>query len=139
MKRLEDIPKKTLFEVPDGYFDRLPGVIQARIAGPSQEPVEPVRGYAFKFALSALVLTAVALFFWTEPRTLSAEEVLASIDSEQLVAYLEESELNTEEILEALPLDPDEVDAIQENMLEELNVSDLDMEELVDEYEVNNN
>ena len=40
MKKLEDIPKKEIFDVPDGYFEKLPGKIQARISGsvPFTEP-----------------------------------------------------------------------------------------------------
>ena len=32
MKKLEEIPKKEVFKVPEGYFENLPGIIQARVA-----------------------------------------------------------------------------------------------------------
>jgi hypothetical protein len=38
MKKLEDISKKNIFEVPDGYFEKLPGIIQARVAKPESTP-----------------------------------------------------------------------------------------------------
>ena len=36
--KLEDIPKRTMYQVPEGYFDRLPMRVMDRIAGPEQAP-----------------------------------------------------------------------------------------------------
>ena len=137
MKKLEDIPKKTLFEVPEGYFERLPGVIQARVA--EKQPESAWRSYAVKYALPSVAVIAVAVFFWSGPATGTAEELLAGIDSEQLVAYLAESELNADELLESIPLDQDEADRIEENALEEIELSDYDLDELENEFDVTPN
>ena len=37
MKKLEDIPKKQNFEVPEGYFEKLPGIIQSRVTQQHKE------------------------------------------------------------------------------------------------------
>ncbi len=136
MKKLEDIPKKTLFEVPDGYFDRLPGVIQARVT--EKQPELAWGSFALKFALPAVALVAVAVFFWNGPAALSSEELLAGIDSEQLVAYLGESELNSDDLLEFVPLDQEEASALEDNALNEIELTDLDLDELEQEFDTTN-
>ena len=52
MKKLEDIPKQNIFEVPDGYFDKLPSVIQARIAKPEPKFWQLP---AFRYAMPLLI------------------------------------------------------------------------------------
>ena len=137
MKRLEDIPKKTLFEVPEGYFEKLPGIIQARVA--AKEPARAWGTLALRYAMPTVALIAVAVFFWQGPTPSSTEDLLASIDSEQLVAYLQESELNADDLLESIALDPDEINAIEEGAMEDIDMDDVDIEELESEFEVRNN
>lgn len=136
MKRLEDIPKKTLFKVPDGYFDRLPGVIQARVAEkPAQSVWVKAGRYTLKYAVPAIVLGLVALTLWNGPSRQSTEEILAGIESEQLVAYLEETDINADDILMSLDLEQIEVDAIQEEAFEEIGLDDMDVEALSEEFD----
>ncbi len=136
MNKLEDIPKKTLFEVPEGYFDRLPGIIQARVA--EKRPEVAWGSFAVKFALPAVALVAAGLFFWSGPTAMSTEDMLAGIDSEQLVAYLGESELNADDLLESVPLDQDEASALEDDALNEIELSDIDLEELEQEFDSTN-
>lgn len=136
MKKLEDIPKKQLFEVPEGYFDRLPGLIQARVSRQEKQSVgQPYLRYGLKYALPTFAIAVVTLFLWTGPTTQSAEEVLASISSEQLVAYLQETDLNADDFLDAVPLDQLEVEALQENVIQEMNFDDIDFDEFVKEFD----
>ena len=140
MKRLEDIPKKHLFEVPEGYFDRLPGLIQARVSKKEEQSAwQPYLGYGLKFALPTFAIGVVALFLWTGPTAQSAEEVLASINSEQLVAYLQETDLNADDFLDAVPLDQFEVEALQENAIQEMNFDGIDFDELAKEFDADYN
>ncbi|MDZ4715684.1 MAG: hypothetical protein SH819_09465 [Cytophagales bacterium] len=135
MKRLEDIPKKTLFEVPEGYFEKLPGVIQARVAVREEQSVwSPFLSYGLKVALPIVVLVVAALFFWPNSAAKTPEQMLASIESEQLVAYLRETDLNADDFLDAVPLDQFEVDALQENAINEMNFNDMDLEALANEF-----
>ncbi|MBL7864426.1 MAG: hypothetical protein JNK10_06100 [Cyclobacteriaceae bacterium] len=135
MKRLEDIPKKTIYEVPDGYFDRLPGAIQARVAQQPKTSAWVSGRYAIKYALPLLALVVVAVVFISGPSNQSAEEILAGIDSEQLVAYLEETDINADDLMTELDLDPEEIIAIEEGAFDEINLDDSDMESLTDEFE----
>ncbi|HRI79615.1 MAG TPA: hypothetical protein PLR06_08770 [Cyclobacteriaceae bacterium] len=137
MKNLENIPKKNVFEVPDGYFDRLPGIIQARVADEKRESFWTVSvRYSVRFALPALALVVVAFFFWSRPSGQSTEDMLASVDSISLVAYLEDSDISSDDLLESVSLQTDEADAIQENSMDEIQAADLDLKELGDEFGV---
>ena len=137
MKNLENIPKKNVFEVPEGYFDRLPGIIQARVAQEKRESfwVFSFR-YSVKYALPALAIVIIAFFFWSKPAGQSTDDLLASVDSASLVAYLEDSDISSDDLLESIPLQTDEADAIQENTMEEIQADDLDLKALGDEFGV---
>lgn len=130
MKRLDDIPKKTLFEVPDGYFEKLPGRIQERISHPSPAPRALGWGtLALRYALPVAILGAVGLFLLNRPE-LSPEDVIASIESDQLVAYLQDSEINTDDLLENVDLDGDEVTNLEFDALGDLMID----EAVIDEF-----
>lgn len=138
MKRLDEIPKKMLFKVPEGYFETLPGRIQARVSKP--EPVPAVMGMAWgrlglRYALPVLMIAAAAIFVINLEPARSPEEVIASLESEQLVAYLQESDLNIDDLLEAIPLDGSEVDMLEVDALEDFGFDEANVDELVDEFD----
>ncbi len=139
MKKLEEIPKKSVFEVPEGYFDRLPGIIQARVApiaiGAKREPQWVLYfRFGLKYALPVLFVGVASFFFLNNPQTLSAEELIASVDSAHLVAYLEDSDLNSDDLLEIVPLNQEEAEAIQGSSIDELKINDEDVEYLSNEF-----
>lgn len=135
MIKLEDISKKNVFEVPEGYFESLPGIIQARVAEPWKETLwSPVASFSLKYALPVLALGLAVFFYLNIGEAQSTEDLLTSIDSEQLVSYLEESELNSDDLLEIVPLNADEADAIHQISIEEINVDETDVEDLSDEF-----
>ena len=128
MKKLEDIPKKNLFEVPQGYFEKLPAIIQSRVTGPSARS-NPSFKFVLQFAVPAIVAIIVAIVFWVSRPTsdITAESMLASIQTEDLVAYLKESDLTTEELLDAVELDVEDANQIEEDVYEfQLDVFELE-------------
>lgn len=137
MKKLEDIPKKHPFEAPEGYFDKLPGMIQARIEKESgvKESI-PYFRYALQYALPVVVLAIVAMIYLVPQKAQDVDSLLASVSTEELVAYLEESELTTDELLESVELDVESVEAIESEVyfnledLETIDELDLDFENL---------
>lgn len=136
MKRLEDIPKKNMYQVPDGYFDQLPGRIQSRITSQPAE-TRPLFTYVVRYALPVLLIGAVAFWYYETsqpgaPQT--AEEILASIDTESLITYLQESDVSTEELVEIIELTSDDVQGI-EDVVYELPFSDEALDELLNEYD----
>jgi len=138
MKKLEEIPKKEVFKVPEGYFENLPGIIQARVAKQNTaKEFRPVFTYALRFALPAIFLFAVGLFWLTRPdQTPTAESILASIQTEDLVAYLEDGDLNTEELLEDVLLSDEDARQI-EGAVYEQEWSDASVEDILDEIDIN--
>ena len=136
MKNLENIPKKNVFEVPEGYFDSLPGIIQARITQEKPFSIRYRVVYSLKYALPVLAIVLIAFFFWSKPAGQSTEDLLASVDSSSLVAYLEDSDISSDDLLESIPLQTEEVDAIQENSMDEIQANDLDLKTLRDEFGV---
>ena len=136
MKKLEDIPKKQVFEVPDGYFEKLPGIIQSRVTKTSvQEHWSPFYRYGLRFALPAVLLLAFGIFWYQHSQeNNSAEGILASIQTEDLVAYLGESDLTTEELLDEVHLNDDDANQIEESVYE-FQLEDSDIEEIFNEIE----
>jgi len=133
MKKLEDIPKKEIFSVPEGYFDKLPGVIQSRVAQKERHLI-PVNRLVLRYALPVVALIVVAVFWLNRPTEISAENILASVETQDLIAYLNESDISTEEILENVSFDA--IDAIEiESAVYELNFQDEDLEILTEELD----
>jgi hypothetical protein len=133
MKKLEDIPRKNMFEVPEGYFDQLPGRIQARIAAesPSRSASWMWKG-ALRYALPVLLAAAVFAGWWLRNGPEDPEAILASIETEQLVAYLEENGLVTEELIPYGELTTEDAAAIESEVYETtFDQSELEM--LLDE------
>lgn len=132
MKKLEDIPKKQPFEAPEGYFDKLPGMIQARIKKESgvKESI-PYFRYALQYALPVVVLAIAAIIYLVPQKAQDIDSQLASVSTEELVAYLEQSELTTDELLESIELDEESVEAIESEVY--FNLKDL---EIIDELDL---
>jgi hypothetical protein len=127
MKKLEDIPKNNPFSVPDGYFEKLPGVIQARIAeGVTEKQPRPYFRYALQYALPVIALIIVAVIYLTPKEAESYNDILASVSTEQLAAYLADSDITTEDILESGELDEESAEAIEA----EVYFNDIDLEDL---------
>lgn len=135
MKKLEDIPRKDVFETPEGYFDRLPSLIQARVAaGRKESPWSIYLGYSLRYALPLMAIGFAIIFYLRTPATGSAEEFLATVDSANLVAYLEEGDLNTDDLINEVPLNLGEAEAVQNNSIKEMNVDEADVEYLSNEF-----
>lgn len=128
MKKLEDIPKNNPFSVPDGYFEKLPGVIQARVAEGTQKQSRPFFQYALRVALPVVALVIVAVVYFMPSTRENYNDILASVDTEQLTAYLEESDLTVDELLDEAELDEESIEAIEA----EVYFNDIDLENLSD-------
>lgn len=127
MSKLEDIPKKVIFNVPEDYFDKLPSKIQSRIASPADRRLRPVFRYTLQYALP-LILTVAILFFYIKPEP-DAASILATVDTEDLINYLQESGLTTEDLIENIDFNSGDLEAI-ENEVYDLELPDLRNEEI---------
>jgi hypothetical protein len=137
MKKLEDIPKKEVFNVPEGYFDKLPGIIQARVAKPEKER-SPVWGFALRYALPTVVLLAVGIVWFNQThKVVDAEQLLSSIQTEDLVAYLNDSDITTDELLAEVEWSDDDAKEIEGNVYD-LNLEGESLDDIVSEMELDN-
>lgn len=127
MKKLDEISRETPFKVPDGYFDRLPGVIQARIAKPeSRLWFTP----SLKFAIPVMALLVAFTIWFTNREGNSIEQQLNEIQIEQLMAYLEESELSDDLMNEEVTLSEEDLYELEENVFSSMEPIDFTSEEL---------
>jgi hypothetical protein len=130
MKKLEDISKKQVFEVPEGYFEKLTSTIQARVAEKESRRAIPFLPEVVRYALPALVLVGVGIFwFQNNASQKDAESILASVSTEDLVAYLNDSEISTDELMNAAEFDEDDLDDIESEVYK-LHFEDLDLEDM---------
>lgn len=139
MKKLEDIPKKEIFQVPEGYFEGLPAKIQARI-----EAKKPFRersfvfSYKLQYVLPAVALLAVGMYWFSvssQPK--DAESLLASVQTEDLIAYLNESDMTTEDLLEGVDYNSIDIEEIESEVYG-LNLDTLEIENGFGELDLDN-
>lgn len=134
MKKLENIPKKGIFTVPDGYFNTLPGKIEAKI---SNEAPAHGQGFVFRYKLQyvlpVIALLAAGIYWFTGTnKTNDPEALLASVQTEALMAYLNESDLTTEDILETVEFNSTDLEAIESEVYE-LSLDALPLEDVIDD------
>lgn len=135
MKKLEDIPKKEIFNVPDGYFDALPGKIQARIAAKNSTRET---SFIFRYVLPVIALLFIGIYWYTNDRQpVDAESILASVQTEDMIVYLDDSGITTEDLLEHIDFNASDLEAI-ENEVYELHLSDEALKEIIDDLESEN-
>jgi hypothetical protein len=136
MKKLEDIPKKEVFKVPDGYFEKLPAIIQSRVTEHRAEKSWWLtHRFSLRLAMPILIVLAGVIFWLNRAQTeLNAENILASVQTEDLIAYLSEADLTTEELIENIELNAEEVSNIEESVYE-FQLNDTEIENILNEIE----
>ena len=127
MKKLEDISKKQIFTTPEDYFDKLPSRIQARIESKRKTTEYQVSLIPIlKYALPVVVILVAGIFWFNRtPKQIDPESVLASIQTDDLIAYLDDSELTTDEVIQAGNFDADDLNDIEEEVFS-LTIDDKD-------------
>jgi len=138
MKKLDDIPKKNVFNVPDGYFEKLPTKIQSRIneSQGAERTIFWMR--TLRLATSVILVLLVAGIFWYNQQGNSSDalKLLSSVDTSELISYLSDSDLLTEELLEDFPLDEEDVNSIESSVYH-YDIDDSDIDELLIDIDEN--
>jgi hypothetical protein len=137
MKKLEDIPKQEIFDVPEGYFDKLPNRIQSRITNKKERVYNLLSISVVKYA-APIVTLFVAGILWlnnSTPET-NVHAVLATMQTDDLVDYLSESDLTTDELLEAIDFSAEDFEQIEENTYD-LDINDGNFEDVFDDVGLN--
>ena len=133
MKRLDKINKENIFKVPEGYFEKLPTLVQTRVAR-KEEVWTPIHLLQLKYVLPVLVITIGSFWLFKSETKATPEQVLASVNSIDLAEYLLDLEITNDDFLESLDYDIIQVDSLNLNESEVLfNLENLD--NLLDESE----
>ena len=128
MGKLEDIPKKQFFQVPENYFDELPAQIQSRVAvSKTDRRIRPVFRYALQYALPLLVVAVILFYNYSSGP--DVESILASVETADLINYIHESGITTEDLVENIDFNSAELEAI-ENEAYDLEFGDVENENL---------
>ena len=135
MKKLEEIGKKQIYEVPEGYFDKLPLRIQERVAK-NPPGFSWLGSPALRLSVPVLAIIMVA-FLWYNPFSkINVEEELESIDETELMAFLQDSDFNSEELEAAFLLNSEDVDALEENVISTFDSSEDLINDLLEDYTI---
>lgn len=136
--KLEDIKRKNIYTVPDRYFDQLPTRIQSRVN--EKRPVFGMKlnwKLAMKIAAPALAVVLI-LFYVGMPinnSTLSADELLAQVSTEDLIAYLETTDITTDEIIDEVDFTNIDLDFDDNGpIMQDMEMTDEEIDMLLDEY-----
>jgi hypothetical protein len=139
--KLDDSHKKPPFGIPDQYFEEFPDRMAQRIreeagTGRGKMASLPVL-LKLGIAASFLVLATLAVFHLTlEKKT--ADQILAGIPTESLIAYLEESETTIDEVMETINMEVvvSGGDYLDRGLLSDEKINDEMIEEIITDYEL---
>jgi hypothetical protein len=138
--KLEDIHKKNVFKVPEHYFEDFPGRLQKRIEAEEtgrKTPVFRLRTL-INIAAAAAVLIFVTYGIIRVNRVSSVDRLLSNISTEELINYLLDSDISTEELLEDLDMTiiAYSEDPLNDELMPPDSIDDDTIDELLDEYEI---
>ena len=133
---LDKLPKKQLYSVPDGYFDELPGIIQNRITSRAglTERFSFNWTPALKVALPLVTLALMIAYFAVriDRQEFDVEAMIAEIPTEDLIEYISESDLTTDELLSLIDIEELDLDGMIDEDASLLNDDELDY--ILEEY-----
>lgn len=128
---LDQLPKRDVFQTPDGYFDQLPSRIQARAVETSRRrtPIWTWRRTWLSLGGAGLVAALVYLSIPTRQETLG-QETMGTVGSADIVGYLNERNLTAHDLRFLLTTSPDETGATEILTMDTLSpVHQLDISE----------
>ena len=141
---LEDIKKKNIYSVPDNYFDQLPMRIQARI-----NDKKPVFGFSLnwsmvlKVAVPAVAVVLIVFYFGIHSNNsqLSPDQILAQVSTEDLIAYIQTTDITTDEIIEEIDftgIDLEFYEIEQDPLIQDMELNQENIDALMDEFGIDN-
>ncbi len=137
--KLEDISKKDAFSVPDGYFDRLPTIIQTKAIESTKKRAVFVRTGVLRLAIPSLLLIMIAGYFGYKYQSSSdrldsrIELMLADVSTEEMVDFLDETDLTSDDLLELVSFEGEKIDDFSYELE---NFSDEELELFINDFEI---
>ncbi|WP_456462275.1 hypothetical protein [Reichenbachiella sp.] len=135
---IESLERKSIHQVPDGYFEDLPLKIQTRINN-QKEPTSPAFITRMQLVWSLSAAIAIFLIGWIlypQDTSPTAEQLLASIETEDLIDYLYEEDISTDEIIASVDENffLEELEDLETEMINE-DLSNEDLETIYSELD----
>ena len=123
---LNQLPKKDSFQIPENYFDELPGLIQDRVRVKTQTRWN----YAIKYALP-LVFLIIAIGYFTQNKT----DETVQISKKEAADYIDnQMDIDFDETLLAEEISVQTVEQITEtSVVEDYLLDEADEELLIEE------
>ena len=134
MKRmkLEDLNKKVPFQVPDGYFDQLTVDIQSKIKEKPLRQWSPSPRLRWAAVAAAMVVLIGTIWIFNQPaQPVTAADLLADVNEQALLDYLDVTDLSDAELLEGLSED-DLQELWTDDALDQLNLESEALDELIE-------
>lgn len=136
---LENFSKEEMFSVPDGYFNKLPTIIQAKAIESTQKRMVFSNVGVLKFAIPTLLLLLMVGYFGykyqNNPAGLDTkiELMLAEVSTEEMVSFLDESELSSDDLLELVSFEGEKIDDFSYELED---ISNEELELLMNDFEI---
>lgn len=138
MKKLEDLPKRVDFKVPEGYFEELPMRIQSRIATNPEKQGMPAIRVALRYAMPLVAILAIGVVWYMESRPVTIQEKLAQFNEAELTLFVDDAELTSEELAELVTWSAADLDELEDEVYSVLDPSGEGLEISIDELDIEN-
>jgi hypothetical protein len=133
--KLDDIEKNSQpFSVPEGYFDDLPMKIQSRIQTEKKETWIHSPSFKVAFSVAAMMIIVMTIIFLN--KAISPEEMLADISEVELLAYIDNMQIEESDILNVFNEDVEDIDFFDTEGIESLELEEESLDDLLIEYEL---
>ena len=130
---LDNLPKSTIFKVPENYFNELPMQIQAQTSG--QAKVIPLVSWSKKRtwgSIAACTVIGILGYFTLMPKQDSlGNEALAGVQNQEIVNYLIQENINHIDLAEQITNNKT-LQFKDSELLDNLKVTDKDILQSVD-------
>ena len=130
---LDNLPKSTIFKVPENYFNELPMRIQAQTSG--QAKVIPLVSWSKKRtwgSIAACTVIGILGYFTLMPKQDSlGNEALAGVQNQEIVNYLIQENINHTDLAEQITNNKT-LQFKDSELLDNLKVTDKDILQSVD-------
>lgn len=140
--RLDDLKKNRLLsDPPQDYFDKLPGIIQAKTANQPRTQSQTYWIGALKLIPVAALMVLIALYSGllnNEKSVPGFNVILSEVSSDDIIQYLEELDISNEEILAEVDINAlsFEFDDTLDPLIDNLNIEDEALMQLYDDFDV---
>ena len=129
---LENLPKSSVFKVPENYFENLPMRIQVRTSDTTKTPLISWSRQRTWASIAACLAIVILGYFTLMPQQDSlGNEALADVQNNEIVNYLIQQNLNQGEIAEHFDNNKN-VKLKDSELLDNLKVSDKEILQSID-------